>query len=464
MGQLPATPEAAVPDDWYAAITKDIAASEYHIRWQEEAGAYQSPNRKQDLRITYRADGFSLKPRVADSLWSVSLTLDRIGRLEQWYLPSNSATITAQDAHLLADHGAFAVEYLNTEEGMRQNFIVRERPAGKGPLEVLLDYQGTLHAADKGGNAIAFCTPVAGTSGYTPTLWYKDLHVWDAHGDTLDATATLMGDAIVLAVNDADATYPITVDPLSTTAAWSAESDQASAHFGTSVGSAGDVNGDGYSEVIIGAPDFDNGQTNEGRAYLFHGSATGPSATAIWTFESDLASAQLGISVSTAGDVNGDGYADVLVGAPLDDNTDAALKDTGSITVFSGSNGEKLTKKYGAVAKANLGNSVAAGDVDGDSKADIIAGTWKDDKASSNPKKPIKDAGSVSVFNGNGYAPITTLYGNAAKDFYGFAVSAGDINSDGKADLIIGIPGFDAPAVKPIKDAGKVTVVSGAAL
>ncbi|MEZ5493542.1 MAG: FG-GAP repeat protein [Pseudomonadales bacterium] len=177
----------------------------------------------------------------------------------------------------------------------------------------------------------------------------------------------------------------------------------------------------------------------------------------------ETAKAQFGKAVAV-GDVNGDGYADVLVGAPLDDNTDAALKDTGSITVFSGSNGEKLTKKYGAAAKANLGNSVAAGDVDGDSKADIIAGAWKDDKASSNPKKPIKDAGSVSIFSGNGYAPITVLYGTAAKDFYGFAVSAGDINSDGNADLIIGVPGFDAPGVKPIKDAGKVTVLSGASL
>jgi len=137
---------------------------------------------------------------------------------------------------------------------------------------------------------------------------------------------------------------------------------------------------------------------------------------------------------------------------------------TGNITVFSGGNGEKLTKKYGTAAKANQGNSVAAGDVDGDSKADIIAGAWKDDKATSNPKKPIKDAGSVSIWSGNGYTPITTLYGAAAKDYFGFAVSAGDINSDGKADLIIGIPGYDAPAVKPIKDVGKVTVVSGAGL
>ena len=63
-------------------------------------------------------------------------------------------------------------------------------------------------------------------------------------------------------------------------AAWTAESDQAGAYFGCSVATAGDVNGDGYSDVIVGAPCYDNGQTDEGRAYVYHGSAAGLSASA----------------------------------------------------------------------------------------------------------------------------------------------------------------------------------------
>ena len=59
------------------------------------------------------------------------------------------------------------------------------------------------------------------------------------------------------------------------TAAWTAESDQAGADFGCSVATAGDVNGDGYTDVIVGAPRYDNGQTNEGRAYVYLGSALG---------------------------------------------------------------------------------------------------------------------------------------------------------------------------------------------
>jgi hypothetical protein len=103
---------------------------------------------------------------------------------------------------------------------------------------------------------------------------------------------------------------------LSTSAAWTAESDQAGALFGNSVASAGDVNGDGYGDVIVGAFGFDNGQTDEGRAFLYFGSAMGLSTTPAWTAESDQASAAFGVSVASAGDVNGDGYGDVIVGEP----------------------------------------------------------------------------------------------------------------------------------------------------
>jgi hypothetical protein len=88
---------------------------------------------------------------------------------------------------------------------------------------------------------------------------------------------------------------------LSLTANWTAESDQAGAFFGVSVAAAGDVNGDGYSDVIVGADEFDNGQFSEGRAFVYHGSASGLSLTANWTAESDQASASFGYSVASAG-------------------------------------------------------------------------------------------------------------------------------------------------------------------
>src|SRR5207247_2613703 len=97
--------------------------------------------------------------------------------------------------------------------------------------------------------------------------------------------------------------------------AWTASGGQATANFGYSVSTAGDVNGDGYSDVIVGAIYYDNGQMNEGRAFVYLGSASGLGTTPAWTAESDQASAYFGWSVATAGDVNGDGYSDVIVGA-----------------------------------------------------------------------------------------------------------------------------------------------------
>lgn len=433
----------AVPADWYAQVTKNIAASEYHINWQEGAGAFQSPNRQQDLRITYRADGFSLRPRVADSLWSVDLALEGIGRQGQWHRPSGEAAITVTDARLVADHDAFAVEYQNAEEGMRQNFIVREKPAGAAPLEVRLRYSGTLRPADKGGNAIAFCEPVDGTDSYVPVVWYKDLHVWDANGDTLEATASLENDAIVLSVLDHGAQYPITVDPLSTTADWNTEVNQTNAFYGFSISSAGDVNGDGYSDVIVGAHGYDNGQADEGRAYVFHGSATGLSATANWNAESNQTGAAFGYCVANAGDVNGDGFGDVIIGVRLFDN---GQTDEGRAVVYHGSaTGLGATVNWSVEsnqADAQMGYSVAlAGDVNGDGYSDVIVGIRLGDYVFTND-------GRASVFHGSATGLSPTLnwstVGNQNNAQLGTSVAgAGDVNGDGYSDVVVGADLFD---------------------
>jgi hypothetical protein len=107
---------------------------------------------------------------------------------------------------------------------------------------------------------------------------------------------------------------------LSTTANWAVESNQAYARFGNSVSSAGDVNNDGYSDVIVGASEYDNGESNEGRAFVYFGSSTGLSTSAGWTAESNQANSLFGVSVASAGDVNNDNYSDVIVGAYLYDN------------------------------------------------------------------------------------------------------------------------------------------------
>jgi hypothetical protein len=119
------------------------------------------------------------------------------------------------------------------------------------------------------------------------------------------------------------------------------ESVQASAWFGSSVATAGDVNGDGYSDLVVGAQFYDNGQTDEGRAFVYHGSASGVPALASWTAEPDQASAFFGASVATAGDVNGDGYSEVLVGS---DRFDGGQTDEGRAFLYYGNAGDGLDR------------------------------------------------------------------------------------------------------------------------
>ena len=112
--------------------------------------------------------------------------------------------------------------------------------------------------------------------------------------------------------------------------------------FGASVAGAGDVNGDGYADVLIGATQYTQPQVNEGAAYLFLGSASGLESTPAWVMESNLPSAQFGFDVAGIGDLNHDGYADIAVSAPTADlapftPVDPMRIDAGLVWVFLGS-------------------------------------------------------------------------------------------------------------------------------
>ena len=243
---------------------------------------------------------------------------------------------------------------------------------------------------------------------------------------------------------------------LSATASWMGQSNQISAYFGRSVSSAGDVNNDGYDDVIIGANYFDNGQTDEGKAFVYMGSATGLGATPAWTFESDEAGAFFACDVSGAGDVNGDGYADVIVGANKKDYW--GDNGVGAVYVFFGSaTGLSPTISWSwseDEGESNYGNSVSsAGDVNGDGFDDIIVGaaSWGWD-----------GQGCAFVYPGSATGPLDTeiwsdcgVYDAA---YFGNSVAgAGDLNSDGYDDIIVGAPNETADYC------GRVAVYYGSA-
>src|SRR5689334_1359891 len=97
---------------------------------------------------------------------------------------------------------------------------------------------------------------------------------------------------------------------------WHANANQAATNFGYSATTAGDVDHDGYNDVIVGSPFEDSTLVDEGVVYLFRGSSHGTSLTPSWFYCGRQANALAGDAVCSAGDVNNDGYADVLVGVP----------------------------------------------------------------------------------------------------------------------------------------------------
>ena len=215
---------------------------------------------------------------------------------------------------------------------------------------------------------------------------------------------------------------------MSTSPATTLTGQAAGENFGRGVAAAGDVNGDGYADVIVGAPDH-NAAT--GRADLHHGESASVSSASSPTL-TGAASSNFGGSVASAGDVNGDGYADVIVGAY---NTGQAFLYLGGASGLGTSPATTLT---GEASGDYFGESVAgAGDVNGDGYDDVIVGANGFNNRT----------GRVYVFLGGAAGlsatPATTLTGEASSNYFGYsAAGAGDVNRDGYADVVIGAYGY----------------------
>ena len=211
---------------------------------------------------------------------------------------------------------------------------------------------------------------------------------------------------------------------------------QSSADLGTAVAGAGDLNGDGYDDVIAGAPDYDNGSTNEGAVYYWLGSSTGLGST-ITRLECNQTSAALGSAVAGAGDVNGDGYADIAAAAAAYDD---GQTDEGVVFVWHGAAaGPSATASWSAdsdQSSAGLGSAVSgAGDVNGDGYDDLAVGAYYEARVG-------RLSGTVRVFSGStsGLASTasSTVDGPQNSAYFGFTLDGGDVDADGYVDLVVG--------------------------
>ena len=345
------------------------------------------------------------------------------------------------------------------------------------------------------GTAVALSAVVAGTGGFV----INGQAAGDASGTCVSAAGDVNGDGLadLIVGTNGGRSYVVfgklgtaAVD-LGTVAAgvggFVINAQAAGDSSGLSVAGAGDLNGDGLADLIVGARLADPAAgADAGQSYVVFGktSATAVNLSAVaagaggFLLNGQSAGDWSGSSVAGAGDVNGDGLADLIIGAPLADPTAGGDQAGRSYVVFgkAGTGALNLSDVASGVggfvingqsARDWSGGSVAAaGDVNGDGLADLIVGAMAADPATGvNAGRSYlvfgkTGGGAVELSNVFGGSGGFVIIGQAAGDLSGASVSAaGDVNGDGLADLLVGAGSSDAAAGA---DSGRSYLIFGA--
>ncbi len=512
----PAVQAPSAPDlpssEWQTTVARRIAASSFAIERQGER--FEARNAQHGFRAAFDARGVRLEPKAEGSS-RLRIGGSALGRgqnrtaLEPASLKLGACRSDgALDAmgkclqRLEGTRGKLTELWENREDGLEHSFIVHERTTGEGELSVWVAVENAKVTVDAGGTSARIADFGTGQS-----YRYAGLRAWDANGVALSARMQAQPGGLSLMVDDANAAYPITIDPVLAMPSWATQGSTPCSNYGISVsgagdvngdgfddvivgsteiagtlgsaylyygsvsglrpiaawrptpndgtdistmtivGPAGDVNGDGFDDIIIGLPEYANGQTNEGRVLMFHGGAAGPSEFPVWSVESNSVGAFMGEQVTGAGDVNADGFDDVIIGAPL--FRDLPMPgDIGVTFVYHGSAAGLAASPAWTSAGAQFRQAfepAAAGDVNGDGFDDLMFGR------SGLDSKPSESGveGRVVVFYGSAQGlslSVSSFVDGIGDVSLGSDVAgAGDVNGDGFDDVIATTSEVDLP-------------------
>lgn len=223
----------------------------------------------------------------------------------------------------------------------------------------------------------------------------------------------------------------------------------AGSQYAYSLASVGDVDGDGFEDLAVGAPRAAGLQLDAGCVYVMSARTGHPLLTVLGEVTGD----RFGWDVAGLGDIDGDGVGDLIVGAPLHEWTSGT--DKGAVYTISGANGALIWKLGGNSSGDRMGTAVAGpGDVNGDGVPDYAFSLPYSDQI-------VTDGGLVWIHSGATHGSLRLYTGQQTGETFGFALDGtGDMNGDGVPDLLVGSPRYDPNAA--LLEAGRGVVVSGA--
>ncbi|MBS1974222.1 MAG: FG-GAP repeat protein, partial [Bacteroidetes bacterium] len=438
--------------DWFKTVQQDIEQRSYFVVASENNNSFSSTNNAQNLKTSYGAEKFVLAPFIPNDKgqstekgnWKLDISLQGIyadnRALQDFNAGKISSANSANDVDYTFSSG-FVVQYHNDAKGVRQNFIIQKKPVAPAhDIRVSLKAEGDWSVNKVHDTELHF-SKMNDKGMLESKIVYNDLKAWDANGKSLLARMEVKGDNnFEIIAHVENAAYPVTIDPLSSTPSSTLAGFSTNSSFGGSVASAGDINGDGYSDVLVGAP---QASSNAGAVYIYLGSASGLSTSPSATITDATGGDKFGTSVAGIGDINGDGYSDVLIGAPgVSASKGAVYFFLGSSSgIASGTSASASVTLSGNAGNDNFGFSVAnAGDVNGDGFSDVIVGA---PGVSSNTGAAYIYTGSTTFTSSPTLA--ATLTGGGLLNGFGWSVaSAGDVNGDGYSDVIVGAPGVSS--------------------